>query len=121
MAKEQVLAPGVRVLVRDTEWLVRRTDRTATGGLVIAAIGLSEIVRDKESIFLYEIEPSIRVLEPSETELVPDRSDQYKASLLYIESLLRHTPPTDEYIYVGHKAAMDTVPYQFDPALQSLQ
>lgn len=120
-ATEQVLAPGARILVRDAEWLVRRTDRTSTGGLAIEAIGLSELVRDKASVFLDEIEPSIRVLEPAETELVPDTSSSYKASLLYIESLLRQTPPTDEYIYVGHKAAMDTVPYQFDPALQALE
>jgi hypothetical protein len=77
-----VIAPGARILVRDAEWLVRRTDRTSTGGQAIDAIGLSELVRDKQAIFLDEIEPSIRVLEPTETELVPDTSSSYKASLL---------------------------------------
>jgi superfamily II DNA or RNA helicase len=100
---------------------VRRTDRTSTGGLVIDTIGLSELVRDKQAIFLEEIEPAIKVLEPAETQLVPDTSSSYRASLLYIESLLRQTPPTDEHIYIGHKAAMDTVPYQLDPALQALK
>lgn len=121
MPNQQALAPGARILVRDTEWLVRRTDRTSTGSLAIDAIGLSEIVRDKTAIFLDEIEPSIIILDPASTELVSDTSSSYKASLLYIESLLRQTPPTDEFIYVGQKAAMDTVPYQFDPALQALQ
>ncbi len=76
-------------------------------------------------MFLDEIEnrhgKPIRVLEPAEIELIADTSSSYKASLLYIESLLRQTPPTDEHIYVGHKAAMDTVPYQFDPTLQALK
>ena len=121
MATLNIIAPGARVLIRDAEWLVRRTDRTSTGGLAIEAIGLSELVRDKQAIFLEEIEPAIKVLEAAETELVPDTSSSYKASLLYIESLLRQTPPTDEHIYIGHKAAMDTVPYQLEPALQALK
>lgn len=116
-----VVAPGARIVVRDAEWLVRRVDRTSTGGLAIAAVGISELVRDKEAIFLDEIEPSIEVLDPSETKLVPDTSSAYQASLLYLESLLRRTPPTDENLYIGHQAAMDAVPYQLDPAIQALE
>ncbi|MCP4404765.1 MAG: DEAD/DEAH box helicase [bacterium] len=120
-----IIAPGARILVRDAEWLVRRADRTSTGGQAIQAIGLSELVRDKEAVFLTEIEAQyerpIEILKPADTELVPDESSSYKASLLYIESLLRQTPPTDEHIYIGHKAAMDRVEYQFDPARQALK
>jgi SNF2 family DNA or RNA helicase len=116
-----VLAPGARVLVRDAEWLVRRVDRTSTGGQALSVVGISELVRDKESIFLTEIEKAIEVLDPVDIQLVADTSSAYQASLLYMESLLRQTPPTDDNLYLGHRAAMDLVPYQLDPALQALQ
>jgi len=118
---ESVFAPGARVLVRDAEWLVRRVDRTSTGGQALSVVGISELVKDKEAIFLTEVEKSIEILDPVDTKLVQDTSSSYQASLLYIESLLRQTPPTDENLYIGHLAAMDPVPFQLDPAIQALQ
>ena len=114
-------APGARITARDAEWLVRRVDGTSTGGKKLTCIGISEPVKDKDTIFLTEIEPSIEILNPGETRLVPDGSASYRASLLYIESLLRQMAPTDENLYIGHNAAMDLVPYQLDPALQALR
>jgi len=122
MAKaEQIFAPGARIVVRDAEWLIRRVDRTSTGGQALVVTGISELVRDKEAIFLTDIEKSIEILDPVDTKLVLDVSPAYQASLLYLESLLRRVPPTDQSLYVGHKAAMDDVPYQFDPAIQALK
>ena len=120
-AMGNIFAPGARVVVRDAEWLVRKVDRTSTGGQSLNVIGISELVKDKEAIFLTEIDKNIEVLDPAETNLVPDKSSSYQASLLYMESLLRQTPPTDENLYIGHQAAMDSVPYQLDPAIQALQ
>ena len=121
----RTVAPGARILVRDAEWVVRRVDRTSTGGQAISAIGISELVRDKEAVFLTEIEQQfkseIQVLKPEETKLTADESPQYRSSILYMESLLRRKPPTDEKIYTGHKGAMDSVDYQFDPAIQALE
>ena len=121
----QVFAPGARVVVRDAEWLVRRVDRSSTGEQVLRVVGISEIVRDKEAIFLTEVEPTIDVLDPARTALVQDTSPGYRASRLYMESLLRRTPPTDNptdiRLYVGNRAAMDTVPYQLQPALEALE
>ncbi|RKZ05721.1 ATP-dependent helicase, partial [Candidatus Fermentibacteria bacterium] len=116
----QTIAPGARIVVRDAEWLVRRVDRTSTGRQAISVIGISELVRDKDAVFLDELEQPIMVLKPEETTLVPDSSSSYRTSLLYMESLLRRKPPTDDLIYTGHKAAMDSVDYQFDPAIQAL-
>jgi superfamily II DNA or RNA helicase len=116
-----ILAPGARIQVRDAEWLVRQVDRTSTGGEALTVVGLSELVKDKEAIFLTEVEKSIEVLDPVDTQLVQDTSSGYQASLLYMESLLRQTPPTDENLYIGHRAAMDAVPYQMDPTLHALQ
>jgi superfamily II DNA or RNA helicase len=114
------IAPGSRILVRDAEWLVRRVDSTSTGGKAFLVVGISEIVRDKEAIFLDEIEKPV-VLDPADTRIAIDASPHYRASLLYMESLLRQTAPTDDNLYIGHRAAMDLVPYQLDPAVQALE
>ena len=52
----QTIAPGARVVVRDAEWLVRRVDRTSTGRQALSVIGISELVRDKDAVFLDELE-----------------------------------------------------------------
>jgi len=117
---ENIFAPGIRIVVRDAEWLVRRVDRTSTGGQALAVVGISELVRDKEAVFLTEIDKGIEVLDPARTRLVPDASSAYQASLLYMESLLRRKAPTDERLYIGHQAAMDPVPFQLDAAIQAL-
>ena len=119
--QDNAFAPGARILVRDAEWLVRRVDRTSTGGQSLNVVGISELVRDKESIFLTEMDKSIEILDPVDTKLVPDTFSSYQTSVLYMESLLRQTPPTDENLYIGHRAAMDAVPFQLDPAIQALQ
>jgi len=120
------IAPGTRIELRDEEWLVRRVDMTTTGGQQLTCIGLSELVKDKEAIFLTEIDQnstfrtSINVLKPEDTEFVQDESDGFIDSRLYLEALLRESPPTDNKLYVGHRAAMDVVPYQMQPTLQAL-
>ncbi len=117
-----VIAPGARILIRDAEWIVRRVDRTGTGGQSIHVIGVSEIVRNKEARFLSEIEgKGITVLDPAETELVPDNSSQFRDSRLFLESLLRQSPPMGTGLWIGHRAAIDDLPYQLDPALMALE
>src|SRR3954468_10761248 len=114
------IAPGARIVGRDTEWLVRKVNRTSTGALAIHCIGISEIVRDAETVFLNDIDHGIEVLDPVETKLVADSSNEYRASRLFIESQLRRVPPTDEALYVGHKGAMDLIDFQLDPAARAL-
>ncbi|MCP4154525.1 MAG: DEAD/DEAH box helicase, partial [bacterium] len=119
--QQNQIAPGARIVVRDAEWLVRRVDKTSTGGLQLSVTGLSELVKNRDAVFLSEYDRDIQVIDPKETQLVMDQSGAYKASLLYLESLLRRTAPTDNLLHTGHKAAMDPVPYQSDPALQALE
>jgi hypothetical protein len=121
-------APGMRIVVRDAQWIVRKADLSADGGFLIECEGLSELVRGKEGRFLTAIENDpdicqtpIKVLEPATTQLVEDRSSNYRGTLLYIESLLRQRVPTDENIHFGHKAAMDPLPFQLDPTLTALK
>lgn len=118
------LAPGARIEVRDQEWLVRRMDRTDTSGYALHVVGTSELVRDKEAVFLTDAErfagKEIKVLDPARTVLVPDDSPGFSATRLYVESLLRKTPPTDHRLYIGHRAAMDVLPFQLAPAAMAL-
>ena len=106
--------------MRDAEWVVRRVDMTSGGNHQLACTGVSEIVRDRQAVFLSELE-RIEVLEPENTRLVADRSPAFADSLLYMESRLRQVVANDEHIHVGHGAAMDLVPYQLEPARQALR
>jgi superfamily II DNA or RNA helicase len=115
------LAPGIRVEIRDAEWRVKRVDVSSDGGRLITCEGLSEMVRGRESLFLTRLEDNVRVLDPAETILVDDTSSNYRASLLYLDTLLRKSPPTDERIHVAQDAAMDHLPFQLDPAIQALK
>lgn len=117
-------APGARVLIRDCEWIVRRADASDDGGYILTVDGLSELVNGKSARFLTKLEEqadAIRVLDPAETRFEQDLTPGFEKSRLFIETQLRQISPADEKIHLGHKAAMDPVPYQLDPALQALK
>lgn len=113
-------APGSRAVIRDEEWLIRRVDPTTDGGWLLSCDGISELVRGQSALFLTALEGKIEVLDPAQTELVPDTSPTYNATLLYLESQRRRGVANDARIHLGHRGVMNTVPYQLDPALQAL-
>lgn len=114
-------SPGSRVVIRDEEWLVLRTDPTSDGGFLLTCDGVSDLVRGRSALFLSELEDEIEVLDPANTVLVPDTSRTYNDALLYLESHRRRSIPNDELIHLGHRGVMNLVPYQLDPALQALK
>src|SRR5574343_101826 len=115
------LAPGMRVVIRDEEWLIRRVDPSADGGDLLSCDGISALVRGQEALFLTALEDQIEILDPAQTQLVPDTSDKYSAALLYLESQRRRSVANDESIHLGHRSVMNLVPYQLDPAIQALR
>lgn len=119
MRIEHPPAPGARLEIRGEEWVVRRSDRTYDGHYVLSVTGLSPLVRDRDWEFLTELDPFTEV-DPRDTKLAHDATPGYAAAKLHIESLLRATPPVDEFLYVGHRGAMDDVRYQRLPAIQAL-
>jgi len=119
--KYSSLAPGMRMVIRDAEWIIRKADTSSDGGKQLTCDGVSELVRDKPAIFLTKLEDDIQVLDPAQTTLVQDSSSGYADSLLYIESQLRRQSINDERIHIAHQGAMDLVPYQIDPAVQALK
>ncbi len=116
-------APGARVVIRDEEWIVRKTHRTSSAGrsdgLALHVQGASGLVQNLEAIFLEELD-DWKELRPEETTLVVDESPSFRRSRLFLESLLRSSPPTDSRLYVGHRAAMRPSPYQLTPAAVAL-
>jgi superfamily II DNA or RNA helicase len=114
-------APGARVIVRDEEWLVRRVDPSSDGGELLTCEGVSDLVRGRSSQFLTKLEGDVQVLDPAKTELVADTTSHFNSALLYLEAQLRRSTPNDQHIHLGHRAVMNVVPYQLDPALQALK
>ena len=122
MVDSTVLAPGARIVVRDSEWLIRKTLKASAGSrVVIEVIGVSDFIKHESAQFIADLEDDLVVLDPKETSLVTDNSSGYLKSLLFIEANLKQTAPTDSYLYIGHKAAMDTLPFQLDPSLKALK
>lgn len=113
-------APGMRTIIRDEEWMVKKIETNSLGNKTLYCIGVSPLVKDRESIFLADLE-QIQVVNPAEVKLVADSSPFYKRALLYLESQWRQQIPTDTDLHIGHKAAMDLMPYQLEPAKLSLQ
>ena len=113
-------APGMRIIVRGEEWIVKRVETNSLGNQTLQVVGISSLVKDYESRFMTDLEKNIEIVDPAKVKLIPDDSAFFKRAKLYIESHLRQKLPTDNRIYVGDKAAMDLMPYQLVPAQVAL-
>ena len=113
-------APGMRTIIRDEEWMVKKIEKNNLGNLALHCIGISPLVKDKEVIFLTDLE-DIKVVNPAEVQLIPDTSSHFRRTQLYLESQWRQQIPTDTDLHIGDKAAMDLMPYQLEPAQISLR
>lgn len=112
-------APGARVLIRDEEWVVRDVAPCDMGGHQIECVGVSELVLNREGVFLSELD-KVEVLDPAQTQLVADDTPEFIASRLYLEARLRRTVPTGSAVATGHLGAMDTLPFQLEPVQRVL-
>ena len=101
-------APGMRTIIRDEEWMVKKIETNSLGNKALYCVGISPLVKDKEGIFLTDLE-EIQIVNPAEVKLVPDHSARFRRSLLYLESQWRQKIPTDTNIHIGYKAAMDPI------------
>lgn len=113
-------APGMRTIIRDEEWMVKKIEINSLGNKALHCVGVSTLVKDKEAIFLADLE-QIQIVDPADVKLVADASPFYKRALIYLESQWRQQIPTDINLHIGHQAAMDLMPYQLDPAKLALQ
>ena len=113
------LAPGLRVIIRDEEWMIKKIEKNSFNNQTIQCIGISPLVKDREAIFLSDLE-KIDVVDPAKTKLVADSSPFFRKSKLFIESALRQQIPTDSKLCIGQNAAMDLMEYQLVPANMAL-
>lgn len=113
-------APGMRIIVRGEEWMVKKVETNSLGNQTLHVVGLSQLVKDYDSMFLVDVEKEIEIVDPAKVNLVPDNSAFFRKSKVYIESQWRGKIPTDKKIHIGDKAAMDLMHFQLEPAQMAL-
>ncbi|MGH2927750.1 MAG: DEAD/DEAH box helicase, partial [Solirubrobacteraceae bacterium] len=116
--------PGARIVVRDTEWLVRSCTRTESDGYKIRATGVSEFVREEDAVFFAALEdPEPVLLNPEETVLVRDDTSAFAMSRLYLEATLRRTPlpQSERGLAMPGGFLLDELAYQQRPAELALK
>ncbi len=114
-------APGMRIIVRGEEWMIKKIESNSFGGQTIHAIGLSALVKDKPMRFLVDLEKEIEIVDPTNTRLVADDSPFFNSSRLFLESQWRQKVPTHTNLHIGNQAAMNLVPFQLEPAQLALR
>lgn len=112
--------PGMRVIIREEEWMIRKSEKNEMGNSALYCVGITPLVKDREQTFLSDLE-DITVVDPASVKLVADTSPHYRKSQLYIEGQWRQKIPTDAKLHIGYKACMDPMPYQLEPAQIALK
>ncbi len=113
-------SPGMRVIIRDEEWMIKRVETNSLGRKTIFCVGISPLVKNRETIFLTDIE-DIEQVDPANIKLVIDDSPFFRKSRLFMESKWRQKTPTDSRLHIGNKAAMDLMNFQLEPAQFALR
>ena len=49
-------APGMRTIIRDEEWMVKKIETNSLGNKTLYCVGISSLVKDREAIFLTDLE-----------------------------------------------------------------
>lgn len=81
-------APGMRVIIRDEEWMIKKAEKNTMGVYALHCTGVSSLVKDRSTIFMADIEDIIPV-NPAKMKLIVDESPRYRDTLLYLESQWR--------------------------------
>ena len=124
MQAQTPFPPGARIVVRDTEWLVRSCTPTESDGYKITATGVSEFVREESAVFFTALEdPPPALLNPDETTLVKDDTPSFAMSRLYLEATLRRTPfpQSERGLALADSFLLDELAYQQRPAELALK
>lgn len=113
-------SPGMRLIIRDEEWMVKKVETNTLGRKSIHCVGISKLVKDYQAVFLTDLE-KIEQVDPAKVKLVVDDSPFFRRSRLYIESQWRQKIPTDTALHIGNRAAMDLMNFQLEPAQIALK
>ncbi|KSV16609.1 ATP-dependent helicase [Dehalococcoides mccartyi] len=113
-------SPGMRVIIRDEEWMVKKVETNSLNHKTLYCTGISKLVKDRQTQFLTDLENIIQV-DPAKVKLVADDSPFFRKSRLYIESQWRKKTPADTALHIGDRAAMDLMNFQLEPAQVALR
>ncbi len=112
--KKHNIAAGIRLRLRDEDFLVTHVDND-----IVEAEGISELVKGLRFKFDLSLE-RFDVITPESTQLVPDNSNGYRKSKLFIETVLRNSSFYSGGIEIANKAAIRPSNYQFIPTIKAL-
>ena len=62
-------APGMRTIIRDEEWMIKKIETNSLGNRTLYCVGVSPLVKDREAIFLTDLE-QIQIVNPAEVKLI---------------------------------------------------
>lgn len=116
------IAPGMRVLCRDAEWLVQRVDASNEAGTqhAVQVVGVDDLVRGHQAVFLTQLD-HIEPVDPRKTQLVPDSSNGFRRAKLFLEAQLRQMPAAGETPDLDGLGAFDPMPFQLTTAKRALE
>lgn len=118
---EAVVTAGSRVLISGCEWQVKAVEAIPMGPRLLRTVGLTGIVKNRESIFIEALEKgNLRVLSPTEVEFLPDLSSNFEDAVLHVEAAMRRSAPVGPIPQVKGKAAIDDLAFQIEPTRKAL-
>ena len=53
-------SPGMRVIIRNEEWMIKKVENNSIGKKALYCKGISPLVKDREAIFLADLEKSLQ-------------------------------------------------------------
>ena len=109
------ITPGLRISLRGEDFLV-----TDNAKQVVQTVGISELVRGMKFSFDLDLE-EFEVITPENTDLLADRSINYRQTKLFIETTLRNSSLYSDAIEIADKAAIRGADYQFLPTIMALE
>ena len=113
--------PGAVIEVRSTPWKVLSVKTRELGHKVINCCGLAGITKGKNASFVFQLESSMRVLDPAEIALIPDQSSGLIDTKLYLAASFRATPTTSRKPMTFGRAAIDDLSFQHIPVEMALK
>ena len=116
------IAPGMRVLCRDAEWLVQRVDASNEAGTqhAVQVVGVDDLVRGHQAVFLTQLD-HIESVDPRKTQLVPDNSNGFRRAKLFLEAQLRQMHTAGETPDLDGLGAFDPMPFQLTTVKRALE
>ena len=117
----QLPSAGAIIQVRSTPWKVHGIKTRDNGFKIISCRGIAGITKGKAASFVFQLEPSLKVLDPAEIALIPDQSSGIIDTKLYLAASFRTTPTTSRQPLTLGRAAIDDLEFQHLPVEMALE